>query len=332
MARPLRIQFPGAYYHVMCRGNARQKIFYNDHDRRKFMSLLTDTKEMYQVRLHAYTLMDNHFHLLIQTLKANCAEFMRRFNVTYTGWFNNQHNRCGHLYQGRYKSFLIDADSYLLEVSRYIHLNSVRAPDLSKVGFQRRWLHASSYHWASLAGYINRKNINHLVYYDQILLMIGGRRQYRQYVIDGLKRGIKNPFKDVKYGLLLGDESFVKIIRAECIEEGSKQEQPSYREITIKHIDPATVIKCAAEVSGIDERRILDYYGDSEIRGMVCVFLYRYSDMTQSEIGKILGGISYSGVSKLRFRLSKKLTKNPKTASKYAEIEKRLRNLSIVKI
>jgi putative transposase len=316
----------------MCRGNARQEIFYHDHDRRKFLSLLTDSIEMYQVKLHAYVLMNNHFHILIQTLKANCAEFMRRFNVTYTGWFNNQYNRCGHLYQGRYKSCLIDADNYLLEVSRYIHLNTVRTPSLSKSGFQHQWLRASSYPWASLSGYINRKNVNRFVYYDQILLMIGGRGNYRQYIIDGLKRGIENPFKDVKYGLLLGDESFAKIIRAECMEEGSKQEQPSYREISIKHIEPAAVIRCAAEVFDVDERSILDYYGDSTIRGIVCEFLYRYSDITQSEIGEILGRISYSGVSKLRFRLSEKLTNNPRVASKYVEIEKRLKNMSIVKI
>jgi REP element-mobilizing transposase RayT len=316
----------------MCRGNARERIFYHDHDRRKFLSLLADSLEMYQVKLHAYTLMCNHFHLLIQTQKANCAEFMRRFNVTYTGWFNNQHNRCGHLFQGRYKSILIDADNYLLEVSRYIHLNSVRTPSFSKAEFQRRWLYVSSYKWASLPGYIDKERMNRSIYYDRILMMIGGRVAYRRFIIDGLKHKVTNPFKDVKYGTLLGDESFVKIIRAECIEEGSKQEQPSYREITIKHISPATVMKCVADVYSVDEHSILGYYGDSEVRGMVSEFLYRYSNMTQSEIGKILGGISYSGISKLRFRLSKKLLHKPTTASKYAEIERRLKDLSIVKI
>jgi REP element-mobilizing transposase RayT len=316
----------------MCRGNARQQIFYHDYDRKKFLSLLADSIEMYQVKLHAYTLMDNHFHLLIQTLKANCAEFMRRFNVAYTGWFNKQHNRCGHLYQGRYKSVLIDADNYLLEVSRYVHLNSVRTAVLSKAGFQHRWHRVSSYQWASLPGYINRKKTDHLVYYDQILMMIGGRARYQRFVMDGLKHKLENPFKDVKYGLLLGDESFVKTIRAECIEEGSKQEQPSYHEITVKTVAPKVVIKCVAEVLGTDEHSILNYYGDSEIRGMVSEFLYRYSDMKQSEIGKILGGISYSGVSKLRSRLGRRLTKNSKVASKYAAIDRRLRDLSIVKI
>ena len=328
----MRIQFPGAYYHIMCRGNAKQKIFHHDDDRRKYLSLLVDSLKMYQVRLHVYTLMDNHFHLLIQTLKANCAEFMRRFNVTYTGWFNHRHNRCGHLYQGRYKAFLIDADNYLLEASRYMHLNSVRTPEFAKTGFPNRWHHASSYRWTSLPGYINKKNANHFVYYDQLLLMSGGRDNYRRFVIEGLKRNIENPFKDVKYGLLLGDEYFVKKIRAECMEEGTKQEQPSYREIVVKHIEPETIIKCVAEVFEVKESSILNYYGDSELRGIVSELLYRYGNLTQSEIGKILGGISYSGISKLRFRLRRRLTNHPQTVEKYEALEKKMKELSIVKI
>jgi len=133
MARPLRIQYPGAFYHITCRGNERKEIFLDDKDRNRFLALLTESLETYQVILYAYILMINHFHLLVQTKRANLSEFMRCFNICYTGWFNYRHHRCGHLYQGRYKAFLIDADNYLLEVSRYLHLNSVRGQNWGQI-------------------------------------------------------------------------------------------------------------------------------------------------------------------------------------------------------
>jgi DNA-directed RNA polymerase specialized sigma subunit len=161
--------------------------------------------------------------------------------------------------------------------------------------------------------------------------MIGSRRHYARFITDGIGREIRNPFRDVKYGLLLGDESFVKIMRAECIEEGSKREQPSYRELVVENIEPQRVIECVAEVYGVQKNMMLDYYGNSELRGIVSELLYRYSDVTQAEIGNLLGGISYSGVSRLRHRLQRKLKTNPQTQARYNETEKRLRKLSIVK-
>ena len=332
MARALRIQYPGAYYHVTCRGNGKQNIFCGDDDRRKFIALLVDSTRIYEVRLHAYCLMNNHFHLLIQTMKSNCGDFMRRFNVCYTGWFNNRHGRSGHLYQGRYKAFLIDADSYLLEVSRYLHLNVVRTSHFRTAGFGRRWLRVSSFPWSSLRGFIDNKKKRDFVYYDQILSITGGRKYYRQFIIDGLKRGVADPFKDVKYGLLLGSESFVKTIRAECIEEGSRQEQPSYRELVVETLKPEVVLQAVVEFFDIKESNILSYYGDSEVRGMASELLYRYCDVTQSEIGRILGDLSYSGVSKLRFRLKQKMMNDQMVAKKYEKLEAKIRDLSIVKI
>ena len=331
MARPLRIQFSGAYYHIMCRGNAKQQIFHTEYDRHKFISLLVESLERYSVRLHAYILMSNHYHLLIQTLKPNCSEFMHRLNVYYVGWFNHRHNRCGHLYQGRYKAIIIEADSYLMEVSRYVHLNSIRSSLRSGTSFHRKWQHASSYRWSSLPGYLTKTKAQDFVYYDQILLMSGSRRYYEQFVSDGVRNDVRNPFKNVKYGLLLGDENFVKKMRAECIEEGSKQEQPSYRELVVESLEPRRVIECVAAVCSIEKNEICKHYGNSEIRGVTSELLYQFSDITQAEIGQLLGGISYSGVSRLRQRLQRKLKSNQQTRAKYQEAESRLKKLSIVK-
>src|SRR5262250_1819125 len=121
MARALRILFADAHYHVTCRGNERKAIFRDDKDRSVFLDKLQTSLQTYGVRLHAYVLMNNHFHLMVETPKGNLSEFMRHFNISYTAAFNRRHHRVGHLYQGRYKAILIDKDSYLLELSVRFH-------------------------------------------------------------------------------------------------------------------------------------------------------------------------------------------------------------------
>ena len=138
MARPLRIEYPGAYYHVMNRGNRREDIFLTDKDRQVFLDGLADSCEIYSITLITYVLMSNHFHLLVQTPQANLSEFMRHFLVTYTVRFNRRNARAGHVFQGRFKSLLVDEDEYLLPMSRYIHLNPIRTSRFKDTDFQTR--------------------------------------------------------------------------------------------------------------------------------------------------------------------------------------------------
>ena len=116
MARPLRIVYEGAFYHITARGNERKKIFVSDTDYEKFLSYLTDTLQKYDVILHSYVLMANHYHLIAETPKANLSAFMHDLGSSYTTYFNLKRRRAGHLFQGRYKAFLIDVDNYLLEL------------------------------------------------------------------------------------------------------------------------------------------------------------------------------------------------------------------------
>jgi REP element-mobilizing transposase RayT len=127
MSRPLRIQFAGALYHVTSRGNERRAIGLDDHDRRRRLDWLRRTVTTYGLRLHAFALMTNHEHLFVETPQPNLACAMRYLNGSYTGYFNFRHDRVGHLFQGRYKAVLIESEGHYLEVSRYIHLNPVRA-------------------------------------------------------------------------------------------------------------------------------------------------------------------------------------------------------------
>ncbi len=127
MARPLRIEFPGALYHITSRGNARQQTFGDDEDREAFLATLAWVVERFGWRCHAYCLMDNHFHLLIETPQPNLSRGMRQLNGVYTQSFNRRHRKVGHLFQGRFKAIVVDKDNYLLELARYIVLNPVRA-------------------------------------------------------------------------------------------------------------------------------------------------------------------------------------------------------------
>ena len=333
MARSLRVQFPGAIYHVTCRGNGRRRIFVDADDRLRFLELLKTSGETYQVVLYAYILMTNHFHVLVQTSKANLSEFMRHFNICYTGWFNSRHGRCGHLYQGRYKAFLVDADAYLLEVSRYLHLNVVRIRKLRSANYEQLCRHALAYRWSSLAGYVHERKAEEPIDYRLILSMSNGRRGYRDFVLDGLKQGMRNPFEDVQRGLILGSEEFVSRLKREKKLVGSRSEQPSYRRLTDSNIGSETILDLVSEVLGMERERILSRQGDGVARGIASELLYRYSGLKQGEIGQLLGGIAYSGVSRLRSRLKQRMDWDPDARQRYQRTEQRLRDsMSNVKI
>jgi putative transposase len=319
MARPLRIQYPGAFYHVTCRGNKRQKIFLDNDDRHWFLKVLCESLEIYQVVLYCYILMDNHFHLVMQTLRANLSEFMRRFNISYTSWFNYHHNTCGHVYQGRYKAFLVDADKYLLGVSRYIHLNPVRKSSFKKLACENQLEHINRCYWSSLPGYLNKKKIVDFVDYDMILDMVSDRCAYRRFLLDGLQDGIEDPFENVQYQTILGDDNFVSRVKGEYLELGSLREQPEYREIMAREINPETIVGCIVSVLRISLEEIHTRHGRGFVRGIVSDLLYRYSGMTQHAIGRYLG-VDYSSVYKLRSRLKKRMEYDSDLVRKYKNV------------
>ena len=134
MARPLRIEFAGGLYHLTSRGDGREDIYGGDGDRRVFVDLLAQVCERFNWRAHAYCLMTNHYHLLVETPDGNLSKGMRQLNGVYTQRFNAIHNRCGHVFQGRYKAIIVQKDAYLLELSRYIVLNPVHAAIVRAAG------------------------------------------------------------------------------------------------------------------------------------------------------------------------------------------------------
>ncbi|MFC1787920.1 transposase [Patescibacteria group bacterium] len=202
MARPLRIEYPGALYHVISRGNGYQNIFRNDKDCHKFLDWIESAVDIHNLICHAYCLMDNHYHLLIETPEGNLSKAMRDINGNYTQWFNARHKTVGHLFQGRYKAFVIEKEIYLLEVARYIALNPVRD---NLVNHPREWK------WSSYRYTAETKNQPVWLQSDWILGFFGkkkteARKQYRQFVKEGLG---KNPYDDASHGILLGSPQFI---------------------------------------------------------------------------------------------------------------------------
>jgi putative transposase len=330
MARALRIQIPGGYYHVTCRGNERKAIFRDDTDRQAFLDRLQSSLTIYQVELHGYVLMDNHFHLMVRTRRGNLAEFMRHFNISYTSSFNRRHRRVGHLYQGRYKAILVDKDSYLLELSRYVHLNPVRIRPQDKRPVAERISLLERYRWSSLAGYWDSKNKQGFVTYDSVLEQIGhSRRRYREFILDGINRGYATPWDSVEGQVVLGEEKFIERIKAELEEAGSRREQPGVRQLQAKA--PARVIQAVARFFGVEEKRLTGKRtGLRDERAVAMELMYRNGGIGQVEIGRLMGGLDYTAVSRERKRLREKVEQEAHLRRAVSEIETQL--MSKVKI
>jgi len=260
MARPLRIQYENAYYHVTCRGNARQMIFSSDADRMVFLDLLGRSSDVYGVEILAYVLMSNHFHLLVKTSRGNLQEFMRHFNISY--WYNRRHRRTGHLYQGRYHSFLIDADNYLKEVSRYIHLNPAKVRktgDLDAVSKSRA---LAAYPWSSYPGYRTPGVRRSFLRTDEILAYFGGdmargRRGYARYVEQGLSGDLLNPLELGKGHGIVGDADFVDAIRGRYLSRGADtREIPAARTPAVRP-EPERIIEAVCAETGVSREAVL---------------------------------------------------------------------------
>jgi REP element-mobilizing transposase RayT len=207
MARPLRIEYPGALYHVTSRGDRQEPIFDDDQDRRAFLNLLGDVVSRFRWRCHAYCLMGNHYHLMIETPEANLTKGMRHLNGVFTQWSNRRHRRSGHLFQGRYKAILVDRDSYFVELARYIVLNPVRA---AMVKHPRQWA------WSSYGATVGTSPAPAWLSIDNALAMFANRRatarrKYQQFIEEGM--GTESIWNDLRGQIYLGDDDFVAEMR-----------------------------------------------------------------------------------------------------------------------
>lgn len=203
MARPLRLEFEGAVYHITSRGNALDAIFFADHDREEFLAILGKVVERYNWICHAYCQMTNHYHLLVETPDANLSQGMRQLNGVYTQWINRHHRRTGHVFQGRFKSILVQKESHLLELARYVALNPVRA------GMVRS---PCEWGWSSYRATSGQREIPSFLTVEWLLHQFGDDipraiRAYREFVQQGHEVAI---WDQMRSGNVLGSEEFIR--------------------------------------------------------------------------------------------------------------------------
>ena len=227
MARPLRIEYAGALYHLTSRGDRREDIYLDDIDRVIFLEVLAGVCERFCWVCHAYCLMSNHYHLLIETRESTLSQGMRQLNGVFTQRSNHRHHRVGHVFQGRYKAILVQKESYLLELARYVVLNPVRA------GMVRS---AKDWPWSNYRSTAGWDDAPEWLNTDWLLSAFGAKRKpameaYRKFVSEG--RGLRSPWEDLKRQIYLGDEAFVDRMMALMDDETPLGEIPTTQRLSI---------------------------------------------------------------------------------------------------
>ncbi len=241
MARPPRIEFSGAFYHVMVRGNQKQAIFHDNRDREKYLELVGRYKKKHGFRLYAYSLMINHVHLLVETPRSPISKIMQVVNLTYTQFYNRKYEKVGHLFQGRYKANLCDKDEYLLGLLRYIHLNPVRAKIVKK---------SDEYKWSSHKDYlINKKGI---IETDRVLRLFSERRThaqklYKKFINQGMREASDEAVYETVGQQVLGDDRFIEKVERVVTTFNKPLKKPSLKRI----------LSAVSETTGITREEII---------------------------------------------------------------------------
>ncbi len=278
MARPLRIEYEGAVYHITSRGNAKKPIFKDDKDHVNILDILQQVNKRYNWLCHGYCLMSNHYHLVIETPDGNLSKGMRQLNGVYTQRFNNRHKRVGHIFQGRYKAILIQKDSHLLEVCRYVVLNPVRAGTVKK---------PEEWKWSSYRGTVDIEKAQPCLTAEWILGQFAARKRqakkkYREFVRAGI--GNKSIWEKVKGQSILGKEDFL---------ESMVDFVKGYRDI--KEIPKRQRYVSRPELNVLFSSNVKNSRAKRRKKATEAVEKYGY---TQKEIADCLG-IHYSVVSRL---------------------------------
>lgn len=272
MSRPLRIELAGGLYHVTSRGDRREAIFVNDADREKWLALLGEVCRRFNWRCHAYCLMSNHYHIVVETVEGNLSRGMRQLNGVYTQHVNRSHDRIGHVFQGRYKAILVEKDSHLLELARYVVLNPVRARMVKEVS---RWP------WSSYRAMIGEAPVQTWLEPDWLLGQFGRQTKramakYKDFVREGV--GLPPVWGNLKQQIYLGDDQFVEQMQ--------------------KHLEETLKLKEVPRVQHRPPAKPLTYYqARHKTRDAAMVAAYATGDYTMHKIAEHFE-VHYSTVSR----------------------------------
>jgi len=286
MARPLRMDYPDAFYHVLSRGNERKEIFRDEKDHLRFLDTLGKMVERFKLEVHAYVLMKNHFHLLVHTKEANLSRAIQWLGVSYSVWFNRRHQRSGHLFQGRFKSFLIENDRYFTAMCLYIHGNPLRA------GIVKRLL---DYWWSSYQTYAGKKPEVSWLTTELILGTYGGSRKRFLRAQQVFYEERPNLLEDLKHGVYLGSEEFSE----KCIERLKGEgyhEKPQARSLLRSRDIRILAIKILKGLGEKDPESVLQVRKyRCQNRDVAMYVLYHLGVYLNKEIGKVFG-VGYTAV------------------------------------
>jgi putative transposase len=316
MARPLRIEFKGALYHILSRGNERRNIFFGESDYKVFLGVLEEMSERFAVDIFAYVLMSNHYHLLIRTNQGNLSKSMQWVGTTYTRRFNLQHFRSGHLFQGRFKSILVQNDAYLMQLSCYIHRNPLRAGLVNRL---------ADYRWSSYRTYAYKASHTKWLNKDLIISQCNGEDSYKTYREKVLKYSEEesNVFENLRHGIVFGTKRYLNKITKKHFKKESDAELPQLNRI-IRDKDPAKLLKSAAKVINFNltklgqSDRILKK--DIQDRDVLLYFLRGTGLYTNKQIGELFG-LTYSAVSHRANIVKSQIFKQSELRQKYSLIK-----------
>jgi REP element-mobilizing transposase RayT len=315
MGRAWRIEFDGALYHVMSRGNEGRNIFFDDKDRYGFLGVVGETSERFEIDIFAYVLMDNHYHLLIRTQRANLSKAMQWLGVTYTRRFNNKHSRIGHLFQGRFKSIIVQNDIYLMQLSCYIHRNPLRAGAVDRL---------AQYRWSSYPVYAYGKKGPHWLSTELIFSQFDKKGRHRGYreKVQGYAKEEKHLLEDLRHGMILGSERFVDKIRSTYIPEAPHREIPQQKSV-YREFNPASFLDKAAKILNCDIKRFRQSSrissSDKADRDMLVYALWKTGMLTNEKIGELFG-VTFSSISHSVGAMNLKLQKDRQSRDKLNQI------------
>ena len=293
MSRAWRIEYEGALYHLMSRGNEGGDIFYEKKDRVNFLDTVGEMSDRYDFDVFSYVLMDNHYHLLVRSRKANLKKAMQWFGTTYTQRFNRRHYRSGHLFQGRYKSIIVQNDAYLLQLSYYIHRNPVRAGIVKRL---------ADYHWSSYRVYAYGRKTPDWLATNLILSQFEGesdrKKSYREKV-QKYSREESRLIENIRHNLVLGTNKFAEKICKKYLPSKTDGAIPQQRKIA-KNLNADKFLRGAEKILNCEVSRFVKAGrlsgSEKDTRDLLLYYIWRTGRMINARIGMEFG-LSYSAVS-----------------------------------
>lgn len=325
----LRLEYPGAIYHITARGNERKDLFRSDADRLRFLEKLAECVQAHHIRLYAYVLMSNHFHLLLETPRGNLSAFMHQFNTSYTVYFNRRYGRVGHLLSGRYKAPVVEGDEYLLKLTRYVHLNPVKIKAAKALPMAERLEKLRGYRWSSYPEYAGLRRRCEWVDYGPLSELAGGGKAgaYRRYV----EAGVAKTDEEMQEVLTrsrkgIGTEGFCRWVETKYREMAEKSNQAA--DVSMRRVEvglsPEKVMEVVCREFGVEKETLKGRRRKDDARRVLMKLLKEQSGLTQREVAVEVGLRDGSGISRHLAEVNQQLNESRTLRRTYERIAEAL--------